>query len=243
MGWAGYRYSKIREDLPMKIKILSLISLVVLIALSACAGSKPEVQPEPVPVRNPLALAHQAAADGNDAYSEKLYNEAILAFTEAIALFNEAAPTAVPTDSITLNIEKMNLNIAKSHIDLAVESASQSMYDDAIHNYEKALGIYKTITPVHVSQGELDANILGVYNNLAIVQRRRKFEEAVGYYDQLLKLKPNDPATLNSKFFLLRDNQKDKTRAYAELIDLATATNDPAAYSIWQIAMLKKAIT
>lgn len=215
----------------MKIKILSLISLVVLVLLSACAGSKPEVQPEPVPVRNPLALAHQAAADGNDAYAEKLFNEAILAFTEAIALFNEAAPTAAPTDSITLNIEKMNLNIAKSHIDLAVESAEQSMFDDAIHNYEKALGIYKTIAPVHVTQGELDSNILGVYNNLAIISKDAgKFEDAVGYYDQLLKLKPNDPATLNNKFFVLRDNLKDETRAYAVLIDLATATNDPAAY-------------
>lgn len=215
----------------MKLKIMSVISLIALIILSACAGSKPQVQPEPVPVRNPLALAHQAAADGNDAYSEKLYNEAIMAFTEAIALFNEAAPTAAPTDSIPLNIEKMNLNIAKSHVDLAVANTDQKLYEEAIFNYEKALGVYKSLSPVVITQEELDANILGVYNNLAIVSKDAgKYQATLDYYDQMLKLKPNDPTILNSKFFLLRDDLKDEARAYTVLLDLAVATNDPAAY-------------
>lgn len=210
---------------------MSVISLVILIMLSACAGSKPQVEPEPVPVRNPLALAHQSAAEGNDAYNEKLYNEAIMSFSEAIALFNEAAPTAVPSDSILMNIEKMNLNIAKSHVDLAATNNEQKLYDEAIMNYEKALGIYKTISPVLITPLELEMNILGVYNNLAIVSKDAgKYDATLGYYDQILIMKPNDPTVLNSKFFLLRDNLKDENKAYAVLLDLATATNDPAAY-------------
>ncbi|PKN74117.1 MAG: hypothetical protein CVU50_00665 [Candidatus Cloacimonetes bacterium HGW-Cloacimonetes-3] len=214
----------------MKLKILCLISIVAMLILTACGGNK-RVPQEVVPVRNPLALAHEASAAGNDAYDEKLYNEAIISFTEAIALFSEAAPTAVPSDSISINIEKMNLNIAKSHIDMASDSMGSQMYNEAIINYQNALTIYKTISPQRITQAELNKNILGVYNNLAIsLKNAGRYEEAIQYYDAILEMQPNDPETLNAKFFVLRDNIKDDTRAYAVLIKYAEASQDPAAF-------------
>ncbi len=201
-----------------------------MLTLAACGGNK-QVQQEVVPVRNPLALAHEASATGTDAYDDKLYNEAIISFTEAIALFNEAAPTAVPSDSILLNIEKMNLNIAKSHIDMAGESMEANMYSEAIISYQNALTIYKTISPVRITQDELNKNILGVYNNLAITSKNAgQYEEAIKYYDSMLAMQPNDPDILNSKFFVLSDNIKDEVRAYAVLIEYAEASQDPAAF-------------
>lgn len=218
------------EDLLMKLKFLCLISIVTMLLLSACGGNKPAPMEE-VPVRNPLVLAHEASAKGTDAYDEKLYNEAIISFNEAIALFNEAAPTAVPSDSILLNIEKMNLNIAKSHIDMAGESMEANMYNEAITSYESALTIYKTISPVRISQAELNENIVGVYNNLAITAKNAgQYENAIKYYDSILVMKPNDSDILNAKFFILKDNIKDETRAYAALTDYAEVSQDPAAF-------------
>ncbi|MDD4309656.1 MAG: tetratricopeptide repeat protein [Candidatus Cloacimonetes bacterium] len=214
----------------MKLMKLTFISLVILLLLSACGGNK-QVEVPLEPVRNPLALAHEAAANGNDAYDEKLYNDAVLSFTEAITLFNEAAITAVPSDSILLNVEKMNLNIAKSHIDMAVESGEMQMYSESIASYENALGIYKSLNPVQITPEKLQQNILGVYNNLAITAKNGgMYEKAITYYDQILKLQPNDPEILNAKFFVLSENIKDEARAYAVLIEYAEASNDPAAY-------------
>lgn len=214
----------------MKLKIMTFISLTALLLVSAC-GTNKKVVVEPVPVRNPLMLAHEAAASGNEAYDEKLYTEAILSFNEAIALFNEASMTAVPSDSVELNIEKMNLNVAKSYIDLAVESGQASLFDEAVQNYEQALNIYKSLRPVKITQEELDANILGVYNNLAITSKNAgKYEQAINYYDQILKMQPNNPDYLNAKFFILSDNIKDEARAFAVLIEYADASKDPAAY-------------
>lgn len=209
---------------------MTFISLAVLLFLFACSSNQ-QVVVEPVPVRNPLALAHEAAANGNDAYEDKLLDDALLSFTEAIALFNEAAPTAVPSDSISLNVEKMNLNIAKIYIDQAVESGQASMFDESIQNYEKALAIYKSLNPGQITRAELDANILGVYKNLAITAKDGgRYEQAIGYYDQILKLQPGDPEILNSKFFVLSDNIKDENRAYTVLIEYAEASQDPAAF-------------
>ncbi len=214
----------------MKLKFLCLISIVAMLLLSACGGNKP-APVEPVPVRNPLVLAHEASAKGTEDYDAKLYNEAIISFNEAITLFNEAAPTAVPSDSILLNIEKMNLNIAKSHIDMAAESMEANMYSEAITSYENALTIYKTISPVKITQEELNTNIIGVYNNLAITAKSAgQYEEALKYYDSMLAMKPNDKDILNAKFFVLKDNIKDETRAYAALIELAEVSQDPAAF-------------
>ncbi len=215
----------------MKLRIYTLICLVAMVVLSACGGNKQAEVVEPVAVRNPLALAHEQAAQGNEAYSSQLFNEAILAFNEAILLFNEAAPTAMPSDSISLNLEKMNLNIAKSYIDMAMESHGAMIYDDAIKNYESALSIYKTIVPVNITPEALQENILGVYNNLAITTKDAgRYEETIKYYDQILTLKPNDPEVLNAKFYVLSDNLKDEARAYAVLRDYAEASKDPAAY-------------
>lgn len=215
----------------MKLKITTLIGLSLLLLLTACGSNKQVVVEEPVPVRNPLALAYAASTDGNDAFSEKQYEMAISSFKEAIALFNEAAPTAVPSDSISLNVEKMNLNIAKSYSDMAIESGKESMFDEAIMHYNEALNIYKSLTPVIITQEELNQNILTVYKNLAITSKDAgKYEQAITYYDQILRMQPNNPDILNAKFFILSDNIKDDNRAFAVLIEYAEASKDPAAF-------------
>lgn len=209
---------------------MTFISLGVLLLLAAC-GTNKQVVVETVEVRNPLVLAHEEAATGNEAYEEKSYTDAILSYNEAITLFKEASITAVPSDSISLNIEKMNLNIAKSYIDMAVESGEASMYDEALQSYEKALGIYKSLNPGQKTQDELDTNIMGVYNNMALTAKNGgKYEQAITYYDQMLTLKPNDPELLNAKFFILSDNIKDENRAYKVLSEYAEASQDPAAF-------------
>ena len=215
----------------MKQKIMTFVVLVLLVLLSAC-GSNKKVQAPVEPVRNPLILAHSAAARGTEAFNDEFYNDAISAFTEAISLFNEAALTATPADSVAENIEKMNLNIAKSYIELANESMELSSFDEALDYYSKALNVYKSITPKLITQEELQQNIIGIYNNMAITAKQAgKYEQALTYYDQILKLTPNDADVLYAKFYVLRDNIKDENRAYAVLIDYAELTQDAKAFS------------
>ncbi|CAO80846.1 tetratricopeptide repeat protein [Candidatus Cloacimonas acidaminovorans] len=214
----------------MKQKIMTFVVLVLLVLLSAC-GSNKKVQAPVEPVRNPLILAHSAAARGTEAFNDEIYNDAISAFTEAISLFNEAALTATPADSVAENIEKMNLNIAKSYIELANESMELSSFDEALDYYSKALNVYKSITPKLITQEELQQNIIGIYNNMAITAKQAgKYEQALTYYDQILKLTPNDADVLYAKFYVLRDNIKDENRAYAVLIDYAELTQDAKAF-------------
>jgi tetratricopeptide (TPR) repeat protein len=201
-----------------------------MLLLTACGGNKTIVE-DYVPVRNPVSLAHESAATGSTAYDQQLYNEAIISFEEAIALFTEAAPTAVPSDSILMNIEKMNLNIAKSHIEMAGASVAKKMYKEAIDSYEKALTIYKTISPVNITPEQLEQNILGVYNNLAITSKNAgKYEQTIRHYDAILAIQPNNAEILNAKFFVLSENLKDDYRAYAVLIEYAEVSQDPAAF-------------
>jgi len=209
---------------------MTFVVLVLLVLLSAC-GSNKKVQAPVEPVRNPLILAHSAAARGTEAFNDEFYNDAISAFTEAISLFNEAALTATPADSVAENIEKMNLNIAKSYIELANESMELSSFDEALDYYSKALNVYKSITPKLITQEELQQNIIGIYNNMAITAKQAgKYEQALTYYDQILKLTPNDADVLYAKFYVLRDNIKDENRAYAVLIDYAELTQDAKAF-------------
>ncbi len=214
----------------MKQKIITFVVLALLVLLSAC-GSNKKVKAPVEPVRNPLILAHSAAARGTEAFNDEFYNDAISAFTEAISLFNEAALTATPADSVAENIEKMNLNIAKSYIELANESMELSSFDEALDYYSKALNVYKSITPKLITQEELQQNIIGIYNNMAITAKQAgKYEQALTYYDQILKLTPNDADVLYAKFYVLRDNIKDENRAYAVLIDYAELTQDAKAF-------------
>ncbi|MDD4147559.1 MAG: hypothetical protein PHO85_03455, partial [Candidatus Cloacimonetes bacterium] len=123
------------------------------------------------------------------------------------------------------------LNIAKTHVDLAYESIEASMYNEAIQHYETALNIYKNHEPVRISQTELDDYVKGALNNLAIASKSsHKFEAALGYYDQLLEMDPNNADVLNAKFFLLKDDIKDNARAFQVLEDYATVSNDASAY-------------
>ena len=214
----------------MKFRYFALVTLVVLIALSACSSNK-KIEVEPEPVRNPLALAREAASEGADLYESGMLEQAIASFSSAIELFEEAAPMAAGSDSVAYNIESMQLNVAKSHIDMAPESIQMNMYNEAINHYESALRIYKNHKPVAITQAELDQNVLGTYNNLAITARDAgEYERALKYYDDILKLKPNDEDILNAKFFVLKDYVKDDERAFQVLEDYARVAQDGAAY-------------
>ncbi|MCK9557850.1 MAG: hypothetical protein PHQ78_07700 [Candidatus Cloacimonetes bacterium] len=214
----------------VKHRIPALVALMVLILVSACSSNK-QIEVEPEPTRNPLVLAREAAAVGAENYEGGMFEAAIMSFNEAIELFTEAAPTASPGDSIAQNIESMQLNIAKTHVDLAYESIEASMYNEAIQHYETALNIYKNHEPVRISQTELDDYVKGALNNLAIASKSsHKFEAALGYYDQLLEMDPNNADVLNAKFFLLKDDIKDNARAFQVLEDYATVSNDASAY-------------
>ncbi|KAF5029439.1 Lipopolysaccharide assembly protein B [anaerobic digester metagenome] len=164
-------------------------------------------------------------------YQDKMYDAAIVAFQNAWDLFNEAAPTASEADSVAYNMEIMKMNIAKSHADLAYDNMDITLYEEALMNYQSALDIYKSHTPVVITQEDLDRDILGTYNNMAIVaQKAAKYEKTVEYYDEILKRDPNNEGILNAKFHVLSDNLKDDVRAFEVLSDYAEVANSAAAY-------------
>ncbi|HOH60013.1 MAG TPA: hypothetical protein PLI73_03800 [Candidatus Cloacimonadota bacterium] len=216
----------------LKGRYFALVALLVLVALSACSSNKQVVEEEVIePVRNPLALAREAATEGADMYQDKMYDAAIVAFQNAWDLFNEAAPTASEADSVAYNMEIMKMNIAKSHADLAYDNMDITLYEEAFMNYQSALDIYKSHTPVVITQEDLDRDILGTYNNMAIVaQKAAKYEKTVEYYDEILKRDPNNEGILNAKFHVLSDNLKDDVRAFEVLSDYAEVANSAAAY-------------
>jgi tetratricopeptide (TPR) repeat protein len=211
-------------------RYLALVALIVLIVLSACSSNK-QIQVASEPVRNPLALALEAASDGAEFYEDGMLEMAIEAFGNAVVLFTEAAPTAAESDSVYQNIESMQLNIAKSHVDLAFENIEMSMYGNAVEHYETALAIYKHHVPVRITQAELDDYVKGTLNNLAIASRNAgNFEATLGYYDQLLEMEPNNAELLNQKFFILKDDLNDSARAFQVLEDYATVAKDASAF-------------
>ncbi len=216
----------------LKGRYFALVALLVLLALSACSSNKQVVvEQEPEPVRNPLALAREAATEGADLYQGKMYDAAIVAFQSAWDLFNEAAPTATEADSVAYNMEIMKMNIAKSHADLAYDNMNITLYEDALTHYQSALDIYKNHTPVKITQEDLDRDILGTYNNMAIVtQKAGMYEKTVEYYDEILKRDPNNESILNAKFHVLSDNLKDDVRAFEVLINYAEVANSDLAY-------------
>lgn len=214
----------------LKLRLFTLVTLVVLIALSACSSNK-KIEVEPVPARDPLALARVAAAEGADLYDNGNLEAAISSFNSAIKLFQEAAPVASESDSVAYNIESMQLNVAKSHIGMAAESIDMSMNNEAIMHYEAALNIYKNHKPVRIPQDELDQYVLATYNNLAITARDAgEYEKTLAYYDKILALQPNDEDILNAKFFVLKDYVKDDVRAFKVLEDYAAVAQDASAY-------------
>ncbi|MDX9828211.1 MAG: hypothetical protein RBT73_10760 [Spirochaetia bacterium] len=216
----------------LKGRYFALVALLVLVALSACSSNKQVVEEQVIePVRNPLALAREAATEGADMYQDKMYDAAIVAFQNAWDLFNEAAPTATEADSVAYNMEIMKMNIAKSHADLAYDHMDITLYDDALTSYQSALDIYKNHTPVVITQEDLDRDILSTYNNMAIVtQKAGLYEKTVEYYDEILKRDPNNEGILNAKFHVLSDNLKDDVRAFEVLSDYAEVANSDAAY-------------
>jgi tetratricopeptide (TPR) repeat protein len=219
------------EDLMLKQRYLALVALLVLIAISACSSNKQVIIEEPEPEPQPLELALLAAAEGADYYEDQMYDAAILAFTNAKKLFEDAAPTASEADSIALNIESMKLNIAKSHADLAYENMELTLYNDALQHYQSALAIYQSHQPVRITREELDRDILGTINNMAIVtQQAGMYEKTVEYYDEILKAEPDNERILNLKFNVLSNNLQDDERAFEALSDYANVANSAPAY-------------
>jgi len=218
------------EEIMKKYSSLLLISFVVLILLSACSSNKKE----PVvtaPPRNPLALAQEAASNGNDQFDNKLFEDAINSYMSAISLYQEYTPASSPADSIAYNIEKMNLNIATSHNRMADESMSAQIYTEAIAHYDSVLVIYKSLAPLTISREQLNDNITAVYKNLEIANLSAgNFEEAIRYVDLILADDPGNADMLNVKFNILKNNIKDEARAFKVLHDYAEASNDVNAY-------------
>lgn len=214
----------------LKHRFYTIVTLLVLIVLSACSSNQ-QIEVEPEPVRDPLALAHEAAAKGAELYENGMLEQAVIAFNNAIDLFEEAAPLASAQDSVAYNIESMQLNVAKSHVDMAMENIEMSLFDDAIMHYETALNIYKNHKPVRISQEELDEYVRATYNNLAIAARDAgQYEKALTYYDKLLTIEPNNKEVLNAKFFILKDYIKDNERAFQVLEDYAEVAQEASAY-------------
>lgn len=215
----------------LKPKYFALAGLVVLMAMTACSSNKQVEFVAPEPVVTPMELARDAATEGTDLYQDKLYDAAIIAFTNAWQLFNQAAPNATEEDSIAYNIESMKLNIAKAYAELAYDHMDITLYDEALRSYETALEIYQNHKPVRISQAELDRDILATYNNMAIVaQEAGMYEKTIEYYDEILKKEPGNERILNGKFHVLSDNLKDDARAFAALEDYAKVADSDAAY-------------
>lgn len=212
-------------------KYLVFAALAVLLFLGACTSNKVVETQEVAPPRNPLALAREAASEGTDLYNEHQYELAIVEFQKAYDLFNEVLATAAAEDSVAYNMEIMSMNIAKSHADLAYDNSELTLYDDALEHFDKALQIYQKHIPVKKSREELDKDILGIYNNMALVAREAgKYEKSLEYYDAILAKEPTNEQILNAKFHILSDDIKDDARAFEVLKAYANVANSDAAY-------------
>ncbi len=216
-----------------KSRNFALLILSLFFVLSACSPNK-VIEEAPEPVRKPLELAHEAAAEGNGLFEDELFENAILAFENAIKLFEESAATATDADSVSANIERMQLNIAKCHTDIALEHIGLTLYEDALAEYELALEIYESIEPVVTPEEEIKEMIMGSYGNITYVAELvGDHEKTLLYYDKILEENPNDGEILNNKFVLLRDKIKDEDAAFAVLENYVTVAEGANAYSAY----------
>lgn len=213
----------------LKTRYCSLITLAVLILIAACSSNK--VIEEPVPVRNPLALAREAADEGNQYYLDGEFDASIIAFEKAVSLFEEAASLASEADSISLNIENMRLNIAKSFSDHAISLNNNAKHAEAVLKFENALRVYSSLVPVKIADEVLNENIRALYNNLAIATKNAgQFEKSLTYYDRILAQDPKNVEALNAKFFILSKELNDDEKAFSVLAEYARVSQDPSAY-------------
>jgi len=222
---------KTLEETMKMMRYLPVAILLLILVASGCGKNKeiPIVEPPP----NPLALAHEAAAQGARAYQDEDLQEALAAFTSAQELFLEAQPTASEADSVDVNIERMQLNIAKTYMDMAFENAQFSMFEDALADYEKALAIYQGLVPLTIDKAERDASIGVLYRNMALTaQNAGQYERSLVFYDRVLEYEPGNEDILNIKYSILKDNIKDEARAMQVLKDYAQVSNDYRAYLI-----------
>lgn len=208
-----------------------IAATIILVLISSCAKTKPQVVVEAPP--KPLELAHAATKAGEEAYENQLLEDAKLKFNEAIRHFEEAAPTAAEADSIDVNIERMYINIAKVNMDLATDSSADQMHSEAIAQLRDALNSMKKIKPITISMTEKNDIIKSLHIRIAYAnQAAGRFEDALLAYDEVLKMEPGNEEILNNKYVILNDNIKDEARAFQVLKDYAQASNDYRAYLI-----------
>lgn len=211
--------------------LLALLALTLLIA--ACSSNKKIPEPEVVIPPSPLELARAAADSGATAFSEENYQAALAAFAQARDFYNEALPTALETDSVAVNIERIQLNIALTYMTMAKESVELNLYGDALTEYESAVNVYKSLTPLTIPASERDTYVSTLYRNLAVTAENAvQYERALGYYDKVLEYEPGSEEILNIKYHVLKDKIKDEVRAYQVLKDYADVSQDYRAYLI-----------
>lgn len=217
----------------IKLRNYALLILGLFLVLSACTSNK-AVEEIAEPVRKPLDLAHEAAAEGNGLFEEQLFEQAISTFEKAIELFHEGSANASEADSVAANIERMQLNIAKCHTDAALDHIGMTLYHEALTEYELALEIYENLEPVVTPLEELQEMIMASYSNIAFVaQEEGDFEKTIFYYDKILAEDPNNGEILNNKFVILRDKIKDEDAAFAVLENYAKVAEGANAYNAY----------
>lgn len=215
-----------------KIAYLSVLLLALFLAMTACSANKKiEIPEEPEPTA--LELAEISSREAADAFDIEDFPEALDLFNKAKDYYIQGQSIAVPTDSVDVNIERTQINIAVTYMRMAMESNQAEFFSDAIEEYESAVNIYKSLVPLTITMKERDESISFLYQNLAVTaQNASHFEQALGYYDNVLQYEPGNADVLMSKYSILKNDIQDQVRAYKVLEDYAEATQDPNAFIV-----------
>ncbi|MCB5223742.1 MAG: hypothetical protein WCY21_02530 [Candidatus Cloacimonadaceae bacterium] len=215
-----------------KTAYLSVLLLALFLAMAACSANKKiEIPEEPEPTA--LELADMASLEASDAFEDEDFHGALELFNQAKDYYIQAQPLAVPTDSVDVKIEKTQINIAVTYMRMANESVQAEFHSDAIDEFESAANIYKSLTPLTMTAQERDEFVSYLYQNLAVTaQNASHFEQALGYYDNVLHYEPGNADVLMSKYSILKNDIHDQVRAYKVLADYAEASQDPNAYIV-----------
>jgi len=209
------------------IKILLVIAIVVMLA--AC-GSNRAKAPKVVE-KTPIDLAIESAVSAQYSFEEEEYGDAIAKFNQAIDYYNQALPTSATPDSIQQEIYRIRRNIANIHTISALSYSADNEFDDALANYETAIGMYKDLLPQSTQKDSLENIIVTLYKNTAVVSRQAgEYEKALDYYDLYLEANPDEDDILLQKFAIYRDDLKNETQAFEVLKEYALSKNDFNAY-------------
>ncbi len=209
----------------MKLIKFAAIFVIVLFIYACATTAKKEVVTEP---EKPLTVqAIEKSNEAIDFYGDKEYEEAILRFKDAISLLKQAAPEATEADSIPQLIYRFQMNIAKIYNDLAFYHFEQKKYEEALDNFENSLSKYKELTKIAIPEDSINVKIEKLYNNSAIAARKNgDFQKALDYYDQYLKMNPEDSDALLQKFIIYREDLKNEEQAFTILKAYAATNKD-----------------